>query len=764
MRNLLSVLKSHRYFVLLYGGLYTAFLWPLLLFQKTFIFGDYWQQHYPWAYEYARALKAGTLPYWVSGVAAGFPLVAEGQVGAYYPPHLLLYRVLPFSIAYTLVILLHVLFGGFGFYVYGRKMGFSKEAAAWLAVLFSFSSAYGGCFSNTAVLRVMAWLPWCLLAWDDLGAAAGNERARFLWVSVLGSLFALMGTAGAPQMALYAVFYLSLLWMVQTKGKRAADLLAAGLLGALLSLPQWAATLELMGVSARSGETRAFALWGSVLPTTLASLVFPEWGSFWGVALYLGAAPLLLLLLAAFSEKNRLEKIHWAFAGLFILLALGRYGPFFWFATGFLRNPSKWLFFSTVSLAFLAAGALGRLEKLKARKALVIFPAAVATLPLLARAVYQAMQKPLGDFARRSAQLAYSGKRDPFRGISYYQSKAESLLARLGKLFDYSNLWNLVAIAFFILSAAVLWKAAEKKSVSFWRGVALPLVLAADLLVFGSFLGAGFTGNARTYPEKLAPAVVSAIRARQSVDDSAVVGWTDGSGQEALPANTNLLYGVNHAGGYSPLLLGRYYELSKDLGISDASLGHRPYSEEVWKKEPGIVRVFGISQVLSEKSLRTLEGPTPFAWLAHDWKKITDEKERLLFLKSDKFRPLETAVLESEPCGLVGLSASSGTSETRLLSKTPTEIVLKVDSAADAVLAMRLAYYPRWKAVVDGLPDSVMPVDHAFSGLFISAGKHKIRFFYDARPHKLWEGMALAAFLALLSANLFFTFNRKNAR
>ena len=49
--------KEHRYFAVLYGSVYALFLWPLLIFQKTFMFGDYLQQHYPWACEYARALR-----------------------------------------------------------------------------------------------------------------------------------------------------------------------------------------------------------------------------------------------------------------------------------------------------------------------------------------------------------------------------------------------------------------------------------------------------------------------------------------------------------------------------------------------------------------------------------------------------------------------------------------------------------------------------------------------------------------------------------
>jgi hypothetical protein len=242
MTRLAANLKAHRYFLLTYGAIYAIFLWPLLIFKRTFIYGDYWQQHYPWSFEYARLLKTGSLPYWVPQVSSGLPLVAEGQVGAYYPLHLILYAVLPVFAAYTIGILLHVLVGGVGFYVYGRRSQLSEEASSWLAILFSFSSAYGGCFSNTAVLRVMAWLPWCLLIWQKLIASKGH--VKFRWISLLSFLFFMMGTAGASQMAVYAVIYMTLLCLWTSKGKGWLEWMAAGALAVALSAPQWLATLS----------------------------------------------------------------------------------------------------------------------------------------------------------------------------------------------------------------------------------------------------------------------------------------------------------------------------------------------------------------------------------------------------------------------------------------------------------------------------------------------------------------------------------------
>ncbi len=755
----MNLLSRHRTFILLYGSVFLYFMWPLIFLQKTFIFGDYWQQHYPWAYEYARVLKTGSLPYWVPQVANGFPLVAEGQVGTYYLPHLLMYGLLPFFAAYTWGIVLHVLAGGVGSYVYGQRTGLTKEASALFALLFSFSSAYGGCFSNTAVLRVMAWLPWCLFAWDALCAASG--RKRFSWMILLGFFFSQMATAGAPQMALYAGIYLLLLCLLQSRGRHWGGLLAAGAIGALLSLPQWAATLELLPLSARAGETASFALSGSVLPPSLVSLAFPEWGTFLGLSFYLGAIPLCLLFISLTSKKSRSEKIHLWLALLFALMAFGKYNPIYaWLVEKgsftALRSPSKWLFFSVVSLSAIAACAFDRLVQLSQdlkfsrgfRKGLLAASAFLVCAPGLAQVAYAALKRPLAEFARQSAEAVYAGKADPWHDVVYYQERGAEIFARLERLFSYSNPWNLAAIVFFLLSAFVFWKILSKNSSGLWKRVAIPVLLAVDLAFFGTFLGTGFTGNARTYPKKLSETVVAEMRQRQSADHSAVIGWTDEENQEALPANVNLLYGINHAGGYSPLLMKRYYELTKELGIVDSSLGRRPYSEEIWKRESGLVRAIGISQVLTKSGLRDTEGALPFAWMVSDWKVIPDERERLVFLKSGQFRPSEMGILETPPAYEPAPGASAGSA--RILSKTQTEASLDVRSASNSLLVLRSVFYPRWRAEVDGQPTPVFPVDHALSGVFLKKGEHRVRFYYDAGPQHLYEGISLVALLWLV--------------
>src|SRR5690349_15431999 len=56
--------------------------------------GDPDRMYRPLKSELARALAEGRLPFWSARFGLGVPLVAESHVAAFYPPNLVLYRVL----------------------------------------------------------------------------------------------------------------------------------------------------------------------------------------------------------------------------------------------------------------------------------------------------------------------------------------------------------------------------------------------------------------------------------------------------------------------------------------------------------------------------------------------------------------------------------------------------------------------------------------------------------------------------------------------
>src|ERR1700693_963866 len=78
---------------------------------KNFLITDPVRQQYPWRNLSMFSEKNGELPLWNSYNLAGAPLLANFQTAAFYPFNLLFF-VLPFSISWSLLILLQPLLAG----------------------------------------------------------------------------------------------------------------------------------------------------------------------------------------------------------------------------------------------------------------------------------------------------------------------------------------------------------------------------------------------------------------------------------------------------------------------------------------------------------------------------------------------------------------------------------------------------------------------------------------------------------------------------
>src|SRR5207344_1516223 len=68
---------------------------------------------YPLASFFHDALAAGRLPLWNDQLGLGYPLYAEGQIGAFYPPNWLIFQ-LPPLIALDVSRVLHLTLAGLG--------------------------------------------------------------------------------------------------------------------------------------------------------------------------------------------------------------------------------------------------------------------------------------------------------------------------------------------------------------------------------------------------------------------------------------------------------------------------------------------------------------------------------------------------------------------------------------------------------------------------------------------------------------------------
>lgn len=350
--------------------------------------------HLPYAEVLRQAVAAGRFPLWNPLILSGAPFAANPLAGVWYPPGwLALLFPLPFGL--NLVILLHLVWGGWGLFALLRSEGRSLPAAlfgaaawVWLPKLWAH---YGA--GHVTLLYALAWTPWLLrlsardraatidqcASEDEDGGANLFHRIGVRYSHGEAVLLALIFTAD-PRWTVYA----GILWVAYSVFRRGAALLGemalritgqaavAGLLAAPLALPM----LEYVRLSTRVAIDASDRMIFSLPPARLLGLLFPDWGGYHEYALYLGQITLTLALVAVVGSSHRSRRFWMGAVVLGLIWALGNSIPPVEYTAGLpglslLRVPSRALFIVGMAAACLAAYALDDLleHQLTARQA-----------------------------------------------------------------------------------------------------------------------------------------------------------------------------------------------------------------------------------------------------------------------------------------------------------------------------------------------------------------------------------------------------------
>ena len=154
-------------------------------------------QFYPWLTFTGDAIRSGQLPEWNPTLLGGLPVTPNGFVNVYYPPTLLTAALAPFD-AYNAFVLLHLVLGALGVYVFARTLG-ARPLAAWVGGLTAFTAEFWVHWS-THLLHIagMVWLPWALAATKWVIDRPSPRR-----MSALALVFGLWWLGANPQYAYY---------------------------------------------------------------------------------------------------------------------------------------------------------------------------------------------------------------------------------------------------------------------------------------------------------------------------------------------------------------------------------------------------------------------------------------------------------------------------------------------------------------------------------------------------------------------------------
>ena len=153
--------------------------------------GDPDRMYRPLKSELARRLDEGRLPFWSHRFGLGVPLIAESHVAAFYPPNLVLYRLLDVSTAYRLSMWLHYLALVATTYFYARCLGIAPWGGAMAAVTFTLCGFQAIHSSHEPFYCLMPYLP-LALGLAERSLATG----RLGWLAALPITLGLQWTLG----------------------------------------------------------------------------------------------------------------------------------------------------------------------------------------------------------------------------------------------------------------------------------------------------------------------------------------------------------------------------------------------------------------------------------------------------------------------------------------------------------------------------------------------------------------------------------------
>ncbi len=376
-------------------------LWPIGLGGRMPVGGDVTQFFLGLMAVLGTSLREGHLPVWNGLWGFGFPGLGESQMGVYYPPHLLLYGLLPTEHAYVLSLLLHTLWGGLGAWWAARQFEVSSVGSGLAAAAFSASGFFVIHMPHPWGYTTGSWLPWAIgLGWAVASSPSLRRPRSYFLLTIVLVMQVLPGhfqIAFMTQCVLLMIAAWSLIGLPSRTGAVAqgndADprsrrtfhgLAIAGcvaLVFPLAALQLWP-TMRLARLASAQRDYEYLSGFAAT-PLHLVSLVAPRmfhesplwrpliWDPFHTspeeMLIYVGLVPCFLAILTVRHEFRRDPRVRFLtlLTVLSLLLSLGPYVPGFrWLIElpgfSFFRAPARWSLVTSLAMAILAGKGLDR--------------------------------------------------------------------------------------------------------------------------------------------------------------------------------------------------------------------------------------------------------------------------------------------------------------------------------------------------------------------------------------------------------------------
>lgn len=150
---------------------------------------------------YAQIQRSRQSLFWAPELAGGYPLLAIGQLGFWYPLHMIFRQFLPAVWTLNLSLLLHALLAAIGTFLFLKHNKINKVAAGAAALLLPLGATFVGKYEMVNLVLPFMWVPLIFL-FLQFFMERGNLVLFLAWICV-NVLFVLIGH---PQMTVYVMF------------------------------------------------------------------------------------------------------------------------------------------------------------------------------------------------------------------------------------------------------------------------------------------------------------------------------------------------------------------------------------------------------------------------------------------------------------------------------------------------------------------------------------------------------------------------------
>jgi len=268
-------------------------------------------------------------------------------------------------------------------------------------------------------------------------------------------------------------------------------------------------------------------------------------------------------------------------------------------------------------------------------------------------------------------------------------------------------------------------------------------------------------GTSPSFPRDMMYPQTQLTQFLQSVPKPSRIGLVQGM----VPPGFMVPYGIQDISGYDALYPERIVRFQHGLKTDVWNAIEPVYNIEYYLHNPKMMTesmqpgpTFPIGQTDRFELLTRIDGldvyknkrALPRAFLAPRARVISDLEVLLDALRDPALDPAKEVLLEKPLPVPLPEEPPQDPGTATVVEYQFNRVVVEADAKSDCILVLGDAYYPGWRATIDGRPAPVFPAYYAFRGVQIPTGAHRVEFVYMPASLKAGLGISMTTLILLM--------------